>query len=68
VAAELVVVDAAIHPAVEAEQVQERVLNDGSRHHVYKRYFTADELAEELGDGRVLFEGRWFLAVGSARR
>jgi ubiquinone/menaquinone biosynthesis C-methylase UbiE len=67
VAAELVIVDAAIHPAVQAEQVQERRLNDGSRHRIYKRYFTAEQLADELGDGRVLFEGRWFLAVASAR-
>jgi ubiquinone/menaquinone biosynthesis C-methylase UbiE len=63
VAAGLVVVDAAIHPAVRPEQSQERVLNDGSRHHVYKRYFTAEQLANELGDGEVLFDGRWFLAV-----
>jgi demethylmenaquinone methyltransferase/2-methoxy-6-polyprenyl-1,4-benzoquinol methylase len=67
VAAELIVVDAAIHPAVRPEQVQERVLNDGSRHRVYKRYFTAEELAHELGDGRILFDGRWFVAVTSAR-
>ena len=67
VAAELVVVDATIHPAVRPEQVQERVLNDGSRHRVYKRYFTAEQLAHELGGGRILFDGRWFLAVASAR-
>lgn len=67
VAAEVVVVDAALHPAVQAEQVQERVLNDGSRHQVFKRYFTAEQLADELGHGRVLFDGRWFLAVVSAR-
>jgi ubiquinone/menaquinone biosynthesis C-methylase UbiE len=62
VAAGLVVVDAAIRPAVRPEQSQERVLNDGSRHRVYKRYFTAEQLANELG-GAVLFDGRWFLAV-----
>ena len=67
VAAELVVVDAKIHPAVRAEQVQERVLNDGSLHRVYKRYFTAEQLAHELGDGQILLDGRWFLAVRSAR-
>jgi ubiquinone/menaquinone biosynthesis C-methylase UbiE len=66
IAAELVVVDAKIHPAVRPEQVQERMLNDGSRHRVYKRYFTAEQLAHELGRGRILFEGRWFLAVASA--
>ena len=67
IAEELVVVDAKIHPAVRPEQVQERVLNDGSRHRVYKRYFTAERLARELGDGRILFDGRWFVAVASAR-
>jgi ubiquinone/menaquinone biosynthesis C-methylase UbiE len=67
VAADLIVVDAAIHPAVVPEQIQERVLNDGSRHRVYKRYFTAGQLADELGGGRILFDGRWFVAVGSGR-
>jgi len=62
----LVVVDSAIHPAVRPEQVQERVLNDGSEHRVYKRYFTAAQLMDEL-DGRPLFEGRWFLAVEAGR-
>jgi ubiquinone/menaquinone biosynthesis C-methylase UbiE len=65
VASELVVVDAKIHPDVRPEQVQERVLNDGSSHRVFKRYFTAAQLAEELGGGRVLFDGRWFVMVSS---
>lgn len=63
VAGSLVVVDARIHPAVGPEQIQERVLNDGSIHRVFKRYFTAEELADELGVGRVLFAGRWFVMV-----
>jgi ubiquinone/menaquinone biosynthesis C-methylase UbiE len=63
VAGELVVVDAAVRPGVEAEQWQERVLNDGSRHRVYKRYFDAAALAEELG-GDVLLDTDWFVAVG----
>jgi demethylmenaquinone methyltransferase/2-methoxy-6-polyprenyl-1,4-benzoquinol methylase len=66
IAPSLVVFDAKIHDAVEQEQIQERVLNDGSSHHVFKRYFTASQLSDELGDGRVLFEGRWFLMVESA--
>jgi hypothetical protein len=41
-------------------------LNDGSSHHVFKRYFTASQLSDELGDGRVLFEGRWFVMVESS--
>lgn len=37
VAGELVVVDAALQPNAEPEQWQERVLNDGSRHEVFKK-------------------------------
>jgi ubiquinone/menaquinone biosynthesis C-methylase UbiE len=65
VARELVVVDAARRPDVGAEEWQERVLNDGSRHRVYKRFFTGAELAGEVGGGRVLHEGRWFVVVAS---
>lgn len=64
---ELVVVDSALRDDVQAEERQERVLNDGSRHEVYKRYFTPGELAEELGGGETLFSGRWFVAVRSPR-
>ena len=39
-AAELVIVDSALRPGVGPEEHQERVLNDGSRHTVYKRYLT----------------------------
>ncbi len=68
VANELVVVDTARAPGSETVQHwQERVLNDGSRHRVYKRYLTGAGLAEELGGGEVLFDGRWFVAVRSAR-
>jgi hypothetical protein len=42
-----------------------RVLNDGSRWNVYKRYFVASELAEELGAGAALFDGNWFVVVRS---
>jgi demethylmenaquinone methyltransferase/2-methoxy-6-polyprenyl-1,4-benzoquinol methylase len=63
VAGELVVVDAALRDGVEPVEWQERVLNDGSRWQVYKRYFDPEELAEELGGGRTLFAGRWFVAV-----
>jgi ubiquinone/menaquinone biosynthesis C-methylase UbiE len=67
IAPALVVFDAKIHDDVAAEQIQERTLNDGSSHHVFKRYFTASQLSSELGDGRVLFEGRWFVIVSSNR-
>jgi len=39
------------------------VLKDGSRWQVYKRVFTGDRLAAELGHGEVLHEGRWFVVV-----
>ena len=63
VAKELVVADSALRPDVEPEERQERILNDGSRWEVYKRYFSAEELAQELGGGETLFAGRWFVAV-----
>jgi len=63
VASELVVVDSALHDEVEPVEWQERVLNDGSRWQVYKRFFEPDSLADELGGGRILFAGRWFVAV-----
>jgi ubiquinone/menaquinone biosynthesis C-methylase UbiE len=63
VARELVVADSALREGVEPEKWQERVLNDGSRHAVYKRYFTADGLARELGGGEVLHDGPWFVVV-----
>ena len=49
---------------VPPEEHQQRVLNDGSRHTVYKRFFAPDELAAELGEAAtVLHSGRWFVAV-----
>ncbi len=38
---------------------------DGSRHRIYKRYFTADGLVPELGGGRVPFAGEWFIMVAA---
>jgi ubiquinone/menaquinone biosynthesis C-methylase UbiE len=65
VAAELVVVDSALRPDVEPEELQERILDDGSRWEVYKRYLTPAGLADELGGGSTLLDGRWFVAVRS---
>lgn len=62
---ELVVVDSALREDVGAEEWQERTLEDGSRHRVYKRFFTADGLLAELGGGEILHAGRWFVAVVS---
>jgi ubiquinone/menaquinone biosynthesis C-methylase UbiE len=65
VARQLVVVDSALREGVGLEGWQERVLNDGSRHRVYKRFFTATSLTAELGGGEVLHAGRWFVAVAA---
>ena len=61
VAPELVVVDS----AGSGEEVQERILADGTRWEVYKRWFEPEQLLDELGGGRVLHSGRWFVAVAS---
>jgi len=45
-----------------AVEWQDRLLKDGTRWEVYKRFFTGAGLLEELG-GEVLFEGRWFVLV-----
>jgi ubiquinone/menaquinone biosynthesis C-methylase UbiE len=63
VAPELVVVDASNEHVSVEEEMQERILNDGSRWEVYKRYFTPQQLARELRGGEQLFSGRWFVAV-----
>jgi ubiquinone/menaquinone biosynthesis C-methylase UbiE len=63
VAPELLVVDSAIQPDVPVEEWQERILNDGTRWEVFKRYFTPEALAAELGGGGTVFAGRWFVAV-----
>ena len=63
VADELVVVDSAVREEHDPVEIQERILKDGSRWRVYKRYFTAASLAEELGGGETVHAGRWFVAV-----
>jgi demethylmenaquinone methyltransferase/2-methoxy-6-polyprenyl-1,4-benzoquinol methylase len=65
VGGELVVVDAGPRGGSVRDEWQERVLRDGSRHRVYKRFFTGSSLVAELGGGRVLLEGGWFVAVSS---
>jgi SAM-dependent methyltransferase len=65
VASELVVADAALHGGAPRAEWQERVLRDGTRWQVYKRFFTGAGLAAELGGGRVLHEGRWFVLVAA---
>jgi ubiquinone/menaquinone biosynthesis C-methylase UbiE len=63
VARELIVVDSALRDGVQAEERQERILNDGSRHEVYKRFLTPEALAAELGGGETLHAGTWFVVV-----
>jgi ubiquinone/menaquinone biosynthesis C-methylase UbiE len=65
VAPELVVADSSREASEEDEAWQERVLNDGSRWRVYKRWFTPDGLAAEVGGGEALHSGRWFVVVRS---
>jgi ubiquinone/menaquinone biosynthesis C-methylase UbiE len=67
VAPELVVVDAIVRDDRAAEEWQERILNDGSRWKVYKRYFTPEQLCDELGRGEVVLANRWFVIVRSTR-
>jgi SAM-dependent methyltransferase len=65
VAPELVVVDSALRDGVDPEEWQERILNDGTRHRVYKRFFAGAALAAELGGGDVRHDGRWFVVVAA---
>jgi ubiquinone/menaquinone biosynthesis C-methylase UbiE len=65
VAPELVVVASKPREGDARERWEERVLEDGSRWQVLKRVFEPDDLAAELGGGRVLHDGRWFVAVAA---
>jgi ubiquinone/menaquinone biosynthesis C-methylase UbiE len=65
VAPELVIVDAGPRGGGPRDEWQDRKLNDGSRHRVYKRFFTGRSLQDELDGGRVLHDGVWFVAVAS---
>jgi len=67
VAPELVIADASRERSETGEEWSERVLRDGSSWQVYKRWFTADRLVEELGGGEVLHAGPWFVVVRSPR-
>jgi ubiquinone/menaquinone biosynthesis C-methylase UbiE len=63
VAHELVVVASVPGAGDLLERWEERVLKDGSRWAVYKRVFTGEQLAAELGGAEILHEGRWFVVV-----
>jgi SAM-dependent methyltransferase len=60
---ELVVVDSALREGQPAEDWQERRLNDGSTHRVYKRWFTPASLQAELGAGHVFHAGTWLIGL-----
>ncbi len=62
-APELVVVDSALRPDRPETLMQERVLKDGSRWAVLKRYFSGESLRRELGGGELLHEGEYFVVV-----
>ena len=65
VASELVVFETSAALAEKVEHWQERNLSNGSYYEIYRRYFAAEDLAEELGGGRVLFDGEHFVVVVS---
>jgi SAM-dependent methyltransferase len=64
VADELVILDSGCPPGAPAEEWQRRTLPDGTTHTVYKRHFTIDTLAAEVG-GDPLFAGRYYVLVHS---
>jgi ubiquinone/menaquinone biosynthesis C-methylase UbiE len=65
VAHELVIVDSSAHHSPVTEELQPRMLKDGSQWEVFKRYFSGTGLAAELGGCETLFEGHWFVVVRS---
>jgi ubiquinone/menaquinone biosynthesis C-methylase UbiE len=67
-APELLIVDSARRAGVPPARLDPRVLSDGSRHEVFKRWFEPDELRAELGGGDVVHAGRWFVAVLAGTR
>lgn len=66
VAPELIVIDSALRPGLPEARVEEGVLDDGSRHQVYKRFLSPRQLTAEIG-GEVLFTGTWFVVARSVR-
>jgi ubiquinone/menaquinone biosynthesis C-methylase UbiE len=66
VAPRLIVVEQAWRPGLAEEAWEERALGDASRHRVFKRYFTAEGLAAEVG-GSVALATDFFVAVTATR-
>jgi SAM-dependent methyltransferase len=67
VAPELVLVDASAEHSDVPHEWSERMLRDGSRWEVFKRYFDPAALLDELGGGEVLHADHWFVVVRSPR-
>jgi hypothetical protein len=57
------VIDSARRDGVPAERIDPRILGDGSRHEVFKRWFDPPQLLSELGNGEIVHAGTWFVAV-----
>jgi demethylmenaquinone methyltransferase/2-methoxy-6-polyprenyl-1,4-benzoquinol methylase len=66
VASRLVVVEQAWRPGLEEETWEQRELSDGSQFRVFKRYYTAERLAAELG-GSIALDTPSFVAVSVDR-
>jgi ubiquinone/menaquinone biosynthesis C-methylase UbiE len=49
------------------EGFQERTLSDGSRHAIYRKYFSAEDLSQELGECELLFAGDHFVLIASGK-
>ncbi len=62
---ELVVVEDVRDADEPAEETHEGTVDDGSPPPGHRHSFTAAELVAELGGGKVLHEGRWFVVVAS---
>jgi ubiquinone/menaquinone biosynthesis C-methylase UbiE len=65
VAPELIVVASKPGGDDARERWEKRAISDGRRWRIFKRVFDPDDLAAELGGGRVLHDGRWFVAVAA---
>jgi ubiquinone/menaquinone biosynthesis C-methylase UbiE len=66
VAPRLVVIEQAWRPGLAEETREERTLRDGSRYRIFKRYFTAERLAAELG-GSIALSTASFVAASVER-
>jgi ubiquinone/menaquinone biosynthesis C-methylase UbiE len=61
---QVVLLDSGRPPGQPAQVWEERRLRDGSRYTIFKRFFRGASLADEV-DGWVLYDGRYFVIVGS---